>query len=531
MNQPRNRDNRVIAIRDIEPLDRQLKWVKVLSLCTSVFFGIFGLVFAVMARTEIHKAKVDFVNIMENWNAPFIFNISTAPGGNSCPGNSTALILGTWPGTSDGCDCRNISPFMAHVYEVYSYTLDSGRCSYNESRAGCLDIPSTSPMDLYRWKDSVKYCASTYQNMSFSSTADKFENDKDCLPNTIKCGVNNSHSVCLPNWVKDCPISAINFPNKRVLQSTSSSATNVVVSRNTSLPLVELRSGWQNICYDNDLVRYPSSQAKYTLFSSSSVGECSQLDERFVPLDTINQRSFFDNNFVQYRRLPILRENIESSNFPLTLFSRTLIHWDLTCRVHLDTVIGHTDDVQKVAGYQDSLLICTIINFIFLTLLYPCLEVCFVILPNRNRDGRMRPFGILNLPGGEKWCLICVATVGWLSKIGQILFFYLTMKVSGAVMEFFSYIASLKCSDDLTNATFDHVDKIMREDAYSHNKQGLYVELFFVGINILAVIRETVLELTLKNRFDTLEAQNAENQIIEMQPGENERIAEAQPII
>lgn len=533
MNQQRNRDQRIVAIRDIEPLDRQLKYVKVVSVCASLLFGIFGLIFAVMARTEINRAKVDFVNIIENWNSPFLFNLTAVADPINCPGNSTAITLGMWPGTKDGCDCRFISSFMAHLYEIYSYRLSQGSCSYNESRAGCYDIGSTPQTEFKRWKSFASFCGYSYRGINFASISDKFENDVDCLNGSIKCGVNLTHSVCLPSWVKECPISEIRLPQSRILQQLNGLNVQPTVLRNTSLPLVEFRTGWNNICYDNDQIRYPSKLSSYVLFSSGAVEECVKIDDRFKPVDTISHMSLLDLNYVPFRTLPIFREDIQISNPTQTLFTRNLIHWDLTCRIHLDSVIGHTNDVRMVASYQDSLLAATIVNFIFLTLLYPCLEVCLIILPNRNQGGIVRPFGILNLPSRQKWCMIVVGVIGWLSKIGQIIFFYLTMRLSSTVMDFFSLIASLKCSDKLTNDTFDHVDKILREDAYEHNKQGLYIELFFVAINVLAMVREAVLELTLKNRFDILEAQNAERNIIELQRDndQDDRITERQRII
>lgn len=513
--------DRVIAARDIDPLESQLKIFKGISLCAGILFGIFGLVFALLARTEILKAKTDFLNVVENWEAPFIFDLNLVANGGACPGNLTKMVFGTWPGTSYGCDCRGISYFLARAYEVSSRTLSSGSCSYNESMAGCLDISPTQAQDLSSWRNNAVFCAKTYKDINFVKIADKFEDDKDCIANTIKCGLNHTHSVCLPNWIMDCPVSSVKL-QKRLLQESDGKDYSLQISRNESMPLTELRVAWEAVCFDNDVVRYPGTLANYPLLYGHARDECKEIDERFVAFDVLDETKLLVNNRVPYRQLPLFRVQLESINPQMTMFYRSLINWKIDCRVHMDTVVGHQNDIIMVSQYQDYLVVCTVINFIFLTILYPCLEMCLIILPDNPAVARRpRAFGILGLPQGQAWCMICVSIVGWLSKIGQFVFFYLTMTVSASVMNFFSEIASLKCSDNLTNGTFDHLSKILKEDAYAHNRQGFYIELFFVIVNILAVVREIVLELAIRHKYQILDVQSI-NDNLEMQRLDND---------
>ena len=69
------------------------------------------------------------------------------------------------------------------------------------------------------------------------------------------------------------------------------------------------------------------------------------------------------------------------------------------------------------------------------------------------------------------------------------------MQVSAGVTDFLAGIAALNCSDELKNGIFSHLSKILKEVACAHNRQGFYIEMFFVAVNVLAVMREVVLEL------------------------------------
>ena len=514
MNQRNHGDqNRVIAARDIDPIESQLKIIKSISMCAGILFGIFGLVFALLARTEIQKAKTNFLNVVENWESPYIFDLNLVPEGGPCPSNQSMLNFGSWPGTHYGCDCRGINWFLANMYEVHSRSLSSGSCSYNESMAGCVDVYPTEARDLNMWRGGHVFCAKTYKDINFASTADKFEDDKDCYADTIKCGINNTHSICLPKWVGTCPISSVRI-QKRLLQAADGSSNVLTLGRNGSLPLVELRAAWQSVCFDNDVMRYPESLANYPLLNGYQRAECEDTDHRFKQFDSLDEQSILENNRVPYRSLPIFRNNLVSINPQMTMFFRNLLNWNLDCRIHLETVVGHQEDIVMVSSYQNHLIFYTVVNFIFLTILYPCLEMFLIILPDNPAIARRpRAFGILGLPKNQAYCMITVSVIGWLSKIGQFVYFYLTMQVSAGVMDFFAGIAALNCSDELTNGTFSHLSKILKEDAYAHNREGFYIEMFFVAVNVLAVMREVVLELALRNKYRILDAQSTNDQL------------------
>ena len=87
------------------------------------------------------------------------------------------------------------------------------------------------------------------------------------------------------------------------------------------------------------------------------------------------------------------------------------------------------------------------------------------------------------------------------------------MQVSAGVTDFLAGIAALNCSDELKNGIFSHLSKILKEDACAHNRQGFYIEMFFVAVNVLAVMREVVLELALRNKYRILDAQSTNDQL------------------
>ena len=498
-------------------LETQLKVYKGVSVVASILFGIAGLIFAWLARYKLRKAKVDFVNVIENWQTPFYFDIVVNPANQSCPGNFSDIILSEWPGTGPGCDCRNTNFFLAGMYRV-ARNFKAQRCTYNMTMAGCDKISPIPTKKMYNWKGEKKFCGQTYKGIDFSTISDKFENDIDCLPRTIKCGVNKTHSICLPDWLKSCPISDIvltpisrlleaSVPNNRILQTTQNGQNFLLqVKKNTSMPLVEMRVSFEKVCFDNDLVHYPPDLASYSLFKEEKRGDCEETDPRFARIDSLDEKSFLTINKVPFQTLPIFREDLDRLNPKMDLFFRHLIPWKIDCQLHMGKLISHQSDVIEVSINQNKMVIATVVTFIFLTVIFPIVQTCILCKTHADERGRIRPFGLLEQSSGSKTILAISGAVGWLAKLVQIYYFYRIMIQSGQVKDFFSEIAAMNCSDELTNQSFRHISETLERDAYTHNRNGFWIEVFFIVVNVISAVREMTIERLMQNNWNVIDA-------------------------
>lgn len=533
-NNGNRQDRPLVAYLDIDPLDKQLKIMKTLSIVAGMVFSIIGLCFSVYTRRQIKNANTDLYNVISNWQQRFIFDLEAVPSTQPCSGNKSEVYLSYWPGTGYGCNCLDTSRFMREMYDV-TRDLHSGSCSYNKSMAGCKNVMPTPAKPMHVWRGGQKYCATTYKGISFIDIADRFEDDKDCLPGTIKCGKSAESVICLPEWVKECPVSEVRL-SRRVLEqeiSEQDSSDKAMMEseienqrrnlqfqqipmqliRNTTLPLVEMRIGYQGVCFDNSITRYPDSLSDYKLMSDSRRDFCSDLDKRFKRIDSFEERSLLVANSIPYQTLPLFREKVDTINPLMDLFTRSAIQWNLNCKLHLGTVVDNSAEVASVAKYQDFLLFFTIVNFVLLTIILPTVQLCVLFNTRFDSRGITLPFGILNQESNCRCFLITIISIGWVAKFGQVLLFYLTMKVSERVMDHFHMIAEMNCSDEVTNGTFRQLDTAMRDHAYRHNKNGLIVEIVVIVANLISALREIILEVQLKNRMDAMAVQEREREL------------------
>ena len=524
MDERQQRRERIQIIRRIEPVTHELKIVKCISISASILFGIFGLSFAILAKKKTKEMRGEFMNVIDNWRMPFLFDITTVSSSSYCPDNYSRIDIGRWPGSFEGCDCTVANSYLAWNYDV-DMTLERGSCNYNQTRSGCKGVREIPEKYLNVWKNNTVICGLIYQGMSFDYVSDRYDDDVGCKQGTIQCGLNQTHSVCLPEWIGKCPISKISLSvgsstaastslNRRALQAPPESLQKIVFQTevNTSMPIVEFRTSYDQVCYDNRMMNTIEQLSGYILIDEDDRDTCEKHDSRFTKIDTYKEASFLEANGIPFQKLPIFGANLMRIDPPISLFTRETIIWHMTCRTHISTIISHENSVEDIKSYTKSLLIYTVINFIILSIFYPVLETYFICSSDETTG-----IGFFHMKTKHKFYLVIVGAIGWISKVFQIIYFYLVMIRAEKVMDFFTTIANLKCSDQLTNETFFSIDETIREVAYKRCKEGLYVEVFFVLVNVVVLLREIVLELVLKN---SQEAVDIENRIVEMRERE-----------
>ena len=66
---------------------------------------------------------------------------------------SRPIFVNNYPGTVYGCNCLDVG--WSFYRGVRYRELNQGSCRYNETRAGCREVPSTPPRELHWFKTNV----------------------------------------------------------------------------------------------------------------------------------------------------------------------------------------------------------------------------------------------------------------------------------------------------------------------------------------------------------------------------------------
>lgn len=111
---------------------------------------------------------------------------------------SKPIFVNNYPGTVNGCNCLDVS--WSFYRGVRYRQLNQGTCRYNETRAGCREVPSTPSREL-TWFNS-RLCGvfgNSTENFS-SMMANMHKRNGTCRAGFTKCGNEKgiSQGICLP---------------------------------------------------------------------------------------------------------------------------------------------------------------------------------------------------------------------------------------------------------------------------------------------------------------------------------------------
>ena len=121
-----------------------------------------------------------------------------------CPPGTEDVFYKDWLGMDLGCDClRSADPWITYDFTMIpSYT-----CSYNETRAGCLDVPAINPVRQNKfWGQQV--CGRREGVAYMNSTLPL---DGSCPEPTKACpGISLENTICVEQQ-ELCPITFLQF--------------------------------------------------------------------------------------------------------------------------------------------------------------------------------------------------------------------------------------------------------------------------------------------------------------------------------
>ena len=129
-----------------------------------------------------------------------------------CNGKSKANLY-TFPGSKIGCSCTGVSKYR--YGQIGQYEINPGKCDYNQSLNGCIDINEISGKDLSLWGNG-NFCYKKYESkqselkgylLMLNNSA--LENE-ECEKGYKKCGKldDMGNYLCIKED-DDCPINDI----------------------------------------------------------------------------------------------------------------------------------------------------------------------------------------------------------------------------------------------------------------------------------------------------------------------------------
>ena len=86
---------------------------------------------AIKANNTLETNTNEMSYVIENWSERPIVDITSDM--SPCQNGYVPMFRNKWPGTVEGCDCR-------HAWRLFSTSLQTGRCTHNETRDGCVNV-------------------------------------------------------------------------------------------------------------------------------------------------------------------------------------------------------------------------------------------------------------------------------------------------------------------------------------------------------------------------------------------------------
>lgn len=240
--------------------------LKATYIIVMAFYGIYGLIQAIMAYTKFRDLSKGYNNIIENWEEDIIIDITAADPGSTCPAGSSKEFVYNYGGANAGCDCRSVSH---QDLSNTIYTGSSSTCNTTMIAAGCVQKdswPSKECDSLASGTSSGNakaLCIHRKAGVDFIETASKLGSDGNCASGYTECGssaasdVDRLNAFCVPNDVGGCPIMDITIGGTTPSPGSSLTIDSTVINwskvpTSTKMPISELTLSVGNVCKNNN---------------------------------------------------------------------------------------------------------------------------------------------------------------------------------------------------------------------------------------------------------------------------------------
>jgi len=376
-------------------------------ICTLVSCSLVSLIATIIGYLNIRGDADIMIDITKNWETKAIVDIQVSP--NGCPYNYETAYNYEWPGTYSGCWCGDISNYWRNYYEVWK-DIYSDYCTWNQSRAGCSEIRSTSSMPINilssvnntRMSLCVQRSSETWMNVASYS-------GNTCPPGKIKCGLSVENTFCVNNGTK-CPINDIqmtqldlprdynvlsqcNETNNCLIFSQDWSSAQIIKYKRgdtfDALPTAQFRLNEYGMCKDSGQDDVTPGRSLFLLLRRSR-SSCGREGDSFwnKTLYQVSESKLFDLNgissTIQYlKRFGYYTWSRSGDDYKYYLYSRSYVPWKVSCRDQMSILSQQRDTLDKLRGFEFALMITGIISGIALGIIFPV----YIAISSENQFG------------------------------------------------------------------------------------------------------------------------------------------------
>ena len=335
------------------------------------------------------------IDIVNNWHTGAIIDIKVA---NVCPGDYEEAFNYTWPGTTSGCFCGNIS-LISKLYFNLHHDMYVGFCSFDKSWAGCRDAYSANSKLVDVWSrvnnTDMRLCVRRSQD-SWANMAGK--SGESCQDNTLKkCGISADLTFCTTEAqcpINDIQVRSLTLPaddaelwsctpdsNCQVMAEDSSSAKILQYQRGDTfdaLPTAQFSINEYGMCKDMTKNDITPGREEFDLLNQKRSTCNKDGSSRWNTSDSMTEAQLFDlnglantiNRLLPFKYYPFGQNG---SKYQWSMFSRSYIPWNIDCRSDMSSVIAKSSSIQDLRSFHLVLFIITVIAGVFFGLVFPIL--------------------------------------------------------------------------------------------------------------------------------------------------------------
>lgn len=277
--------------------------------------------------------------------------------------NEEILVLGKWPGTSEGCDCDGL--------------ITRKTCSDEEEKKGCKKINENSPINYEKINGNlicIKRTENSYKELLKLNKI--IEKNKDCLENQKYCGIIDTlgNKLCVDNN-EDCPlkIKDINSKFKLFLKRQLLEENYIYSNDNDDKLLFTLKLNQYYPCinpseyYWNYYTKLEPDNQRCTTEIKGKLK-----DERYELINEYNStvlKLYEDNSISKFIVIDdILRDKLEREQ--VYLFGRNILGFNL------ENLEKSGFSYEKIISFQKKSNICNLILKIISFII-----ILFIVIP------------------------------------------------------------------------------------------------------------------------------------------------------
>jgi hypothetical protein len=356
-------------------------------LCCCCAFPLLIAAFAVVcaAYSSQKEFSDNFQNLGGNWKQDVVVGISNTDQIPLKEGQYVDRWQGNYPGTVDGCFCSS----SAYYWRV-SAGMKTRSCNWNETRAGCREIPSTPAKTLPKWINSQEVFVIRQRNTSFMETYSKLNQDGSCVEGFKNCGNKNTKSkgFCIPNSVAECPITDISSDIKPGYQQVAFLGFVLFTSRSAdNNPVIDTIIRESHLCYSRQDFGVTPGRKRYELLKGD-YANCIKDDSGFS-LGDIGEVDLFDINGVDYKGLI----NYSPDNkYRYRLLASRVTEWSPVCNGLVKDIAARAEDSKSLDSTFFSLYVIYIVTFIIA--LFCFIRIVYVFAHENKKTGYCLVFGL-----------------------------------------------------------------------------------------------------------------------------------------